>query len=264
MARWKRRDVTTDSSVEQGLEVGRSPGGQLTAEPGNGQRGRRHELRAQEGTDPVASAARPRTSSSLVHLLDVGVRFGGSEHPEDPGTGPPALPLCFGGCGIEPASVEIPQAPASRSGEPLFHFGGGCPPPPEAPSRASALGGRTDTSVPARGTPSASGSFGCRGRWLRPSHAKASAFASREEARWLRLPGGPHPAPLLRKGGGPRENRRKSASSWRKTPTNLFATYFECPGNRTGRDRRTDGNDRKETDAAMQKRLLTRGTLRRE
>jgi hypothetical protein len=35
-ARWKRREVTTDSSAEQGLEVGRSPGGQLTAKPGNG------------------------------------------------------------------------------------------------------------------------------------------------------------------------------------------------------------------------------------
>jgi hypothetical protein len=38
--RWKRRDVATDSSVEQGLEVGRSPGGHLTLGPGNGTHGR--------------------------------------------------------------------------------------------------------------------------------------------------------------------------------------------------------------------------------
>jgi hypothetical protein len=53
MPRRQRRDVATDSSAEQGLEVGRSPGGQLTAKPGNGQRGRRHELRRAGGYGPT-------------------------------------------------------------------------------------------------------------------------------------------------------------------------------------------------------------------
>jgi hypothetical protein len=48
MHRWKRRDIATDSSVEQGLEDGRSPGGRLTLEPGNGGHGRAPRTPARE------------------------------------------------------------------------------------------------------------------------------------------------------------------------------------------------------------------------
>jgi hypothetical protein len=84
-------EVATDSSAEQGLEVGRSPGGQLTA------RTWKRVLRkvaensgAREETEAGASAPAHRASRSLALLVDVGVRFGGSEHPTDPGQGPPA------------------------------------------------------------------------------------------------------------------------------------------------------------------------------
>jgi hypothetical protein len=47
------------------------------------------------------------------------------------------------------------------------------------------------------------------------------------------------------------EGTAQAGASKRRTPTNLFATYFEDPGNRVGETGRMDGNGRKATTAVM-------------
>jgi hypothetical protein len=51
--RWQRRHVATDSSAEQGLEVGRSPGGRSPLEPGNGNHRRAPRTPAHERVETL-------------------------------------------------------------------------------------------------------------------------------------------------------------------------------------------------------------------
>jgi len=61
---------------------------------------------------------------------------------------------------------------------------------------------------------------------------------------------GSTPALLPRKGDGP-HGTAQAGSVRRNPPTNLFATYFESPGNRVGETGRTDGNGKEATTAVM-------------
>jgi hypothetical protein len=62
--------------------------------------------------------------------------------------------------------------------------------------------------------------------------------------------GGPFPPFFLGRRAAFEETAQAGASE-RRTPTNLFATYFEDPGNRVGETGRMDGNGRKATTAVM-------------
>jgi hypothetical protein len=62
--------------------------------------------------------------------------------------------------------------------------------------------------------------------------------------------GGPLP-PFFSGRGAAREETAQAVLSRRRTPTNLFATPFEVPGNRVGETGRMDGNGREATTAAM-------------
>jgi hypothetical protein len=109
---------------------------------------------------------------------------------------------------------------------------------------------RPEGKVPSR-NPAASavghGGFGHRAPWGSPT---ASVVG-----------GSPPPFFLGRRAA--REGTAQAGTSRRGTPTNLFATFFEGPGNRAGWTRRTDGNGKEATDRSDAARLLTRGTLRR-
>jgi hypothetical protein len=177
-------------------------------------------------------------------------RIGASTRPGDRSS---RLRPHFGG-NVEPAPVEIRWAPALATGEPA-HFGGRTTGPPKRLIWLRPEGvphqPRLARKVPSRfPTASAAGHDGLGHR--APGGSPAASAAGRSRLR-----------PSSSEGRWPARNRRKPAHRRRRTPTNLFATSGENPGNRNGRTRRMDGNGKVATDAETRKRLLTRGTLRR-
>jgi hypothetical protein len=149
MDHWKRWHVATDSSAEQGLEVGRSHGGCRTPNPATGEardtdtpmRGRGEVVQLRQGH---------RHSSLLDHPVDVGVRFGGSEHRLDPGNGPLARPpasagksspLCLG-C---PRAVHAVRATVARLQAACF---GRQPAPVPGDRPTTSVGSRPSSSRP--------------------------------------------------------------------------------------------------------------------
>lgn len=122
------------------------------------------------------------------------------------------------------------------------HFGGRRFERWEAPPRASADGGFNPASAGAKGTLEDSDGFGRRPEWLRPS-------CDLGEARRLRSSGVHSRSSSSEEGRSTRDGASRSVR--RRTPTNLFATLFENPGNRVGETGRMDGNDREAMTAAM-------------
>jgi hypothetical protein len=140
---------------------------------------------------------------------------------------------------VEPATVEIPLAPASRSGEPLSASADDAHPLRKRPHKLRLVRVTQVTSVVCARYPLEPGSFGCRG-------AAASADARRSLLlRTERKPGGFGYWEAL--------NPRRSSSEGRPPGQ---------PG-KLGTRGRTETTGRQQ-DAVMQERLLTRGTLRRE
>jgi hypothetical protein len=91
VVRWKRRFIATDSSVEQGLEVGRSPGGHLTLEPGNGGHGRTPRTPARERVRTLLlRQVRPAPLDSRFLSVMWGSASADRSLVEIPGNGPPA------------------------------------------------------------------------------------------------------------------------------------------------------------------------------
>jgi hypothetical protein len=135
--------------------------------------------------------------------------------------------------GHEAPASAIDGPPASADGEPTLR---------QAPAAASADVGSAAASADVEGTPRipATSVVGHGGLGHRaPRGSPATSVAGRSAPRFL-----------LRKRGGPR-GPGASRTPGRCTPTNLFATYIEGPGNRAGRTGRMDGNGRKATTAVM-------------
>jgi hypothetical protein len=208
--------VATDSSAEQGLEVGRSPGGLLTAKPGNGQRGRLHELRRAGRYGPA------RFGEQAPHFLFPGPppgcggplrRIGASRRSRD---GPP-IRRTASAVPVGSASVEIPQAPASRSGEPLSTSVDDAHPLRKRSRELRPPRVTQTTSVARARYPLEPDGFGCRGAaapatargGFGPRAPRGSSVAS-AAGRSQSL------APLLRKRGRPGNRARSEPQDGRK------------------------------------------------
>jgi len=153
---------------------------------------------------------------------------------------------------IESAPAEMQWAPALATGAPPASADGR-PAHRRAPPPAPAGGGSASASAGTEGTLSVTDGLGRRARWLVHRAPRGSPTAS--------AAGTSASAPFSGR-ERPARNRRESAlrgGTRQRTCSRREPTARE-PGQA---GRRMDGNDRKATDAAMQKRLLTRGTLRR-